>query len=118
MQSLESIKTKSQESLNRLVDLGKSQPPEVKIWGITGGAAVVGAMTVAALARAVLVIVATVANPPVAVAVGAVAGGIVGWSLMQKPQPAAQRTDEVLAAPDPVAVPDAAASEAPAINAG
>lgn len=86
MQSLESIKTKSQENLNRLVELGKSQPSEVKTWGVTGGAAVVGALTLAAVAQGVLAVLATLANPPVALAVGAVAGGALGWSLMQQPK--------------------------------
>jgi hypothetical protein len=85
MQSLETIKTKSQENLNRLVEMGKAQPTEVKTWGVTGGAAVIGAVTLAAIAQGVLAVLATLANPPVALAVGALAGGAIGWSLMQQP---------------------------------
>jgi hypothetical protein len=84
MQSLESIKDKGQESLNRLVDLGKSQPAEVQTWSVTGGAAVAGALAVMAVAKGVLAIVGTLANPPVALTVGALAGGAIGWSFMQK----------------------------------
>lgn len=90
MQSLETIKTKSQENLNRLVDLGKSQPAEVKTWGVTGAAAVGGALALAAVAQGVLAIIATIANPPVALAVGALAGGALGWSFMQKSQAATE----------------------------
>ena len=118
MQSLETIKNKGQENLNRLVDLGKAQPPEVQTWGVTGGAALVGAMALTAIAKGVLAVVATVANPPVALAVGALAGGVIGWSLMQKAQPAATSAVEALPATDPLPVSDVAVSDAPVVHEG
>jgi len=118
MQSLETIKNKGQENLNRLVDLGKAQPPEVKTWGVTGGAALVGAMALTAVAKGVLAVVATVASPPVALAVGALAGGAIGWSLMQKTQPVAESAVEGLPATASLPVPDVAVSEASVIHEG
>lgn len=82
MQTLETIKSKSQETINNLVEKGKEQPEEVKTWGITVGGAVVGAVAVAAIAKGVVAILATLASPPVALTVGAVGGGIVGWNFM------------------------------------
>ena len=87
MQSLETLKGKGQESVNRLVELGKSQPEAVQIWGITGAAALDGALAVAATAKGVLAIIGTVANPPVAITLGALAGGALGWSYTHKAAP-------------------------------
>ena len=86
MQSLETLKSKGQEGLNRLVDLGKSQPEEVQMWGVIGGAAIVGAVAVTAVAKGVVSVFATIASPPVALAIGAVTGGFLGWSFVQKNQ--------------------------------
>ena len=41
MQTLTTLKDKSQESFSHLVELGKQQPEEVRTWGLTAGAAVV-----------------------------------------------------------------------------
>ena len=87
MQSLETLKSKSQESVNRLVELGKSQPEQVQVWGITAGAALVGALAVAAAAKGTLAVIGTLANPPVAFTLGAVAGGALGWSYIHKATP-------------------------------
>lgn len=84
MQNLETIKAKSQESMSNLIERGKQQPEEVKTWGITAAAGVAGALAVTAVAKGVLAVAATIANPPVALAVGAVGGGVLGWSFMQK----------------------------------
>ena len=84
MQSLEALKSKGQESLNRLADLGRSQPEEVQMWSVIAGTAIVGALAVAAVAKGVVSVFAAVASPPVALAVGAVAGGALGWSLTKK----------------------------------
>ncbi len=82
MQTFETIKSKSQETINNLVEKGKEQPEEVKTWGVTAGGAVVGAVAVAAVAKGVVAILATLASPPVALTVGAVGGGIWGWNFM------------------------------------
>ena len=83
MQSLTTIKDKSQQIWNRLLEASKEQPEERKVWGITIAAAVVGGVTLAAVSKGVLAVVGTLAATPVALTVGALAGGAVGWSLMQ-----------------------------------
>lgn len=93
MQSLTTMKDKSQASWNRLVEAGKQQPEERKVWGVTIAAAVVGGLALAAVSKGVLAIVGTLAAPPVALTVGALAGGAVGWSFMQnQPTEAAPAT--------------------------
>lgn len=79
MQSLTTLKTKSQESLSRLTDTMKQPPSEVQLWGVVAAAAVVGGVAVAASAKGILAIVGTLALPPVALTVGAVGGGFLGW---------------------------------------
>jgi len=97
MQTLETMKSKSQESINRLVDLGKQQPEQVRTWGVAAGAALAGALALTAVAKGVLGVVATLANPPVALSIGALAGGVLGWSFMQKPQSDAPMGAEAVA---------------------
>ncbi len=96
MQTLTSIKDRGQESLNQLIELGKQQPEEVRTWGLTAGAAVAGALTLAAVAKGILAIIATLANPPVALSAGALAGGALGWSFMQKQQSSTATTADVM----------------------
>lgn len=98
MQSLTTLKAKSQESLSRLADTVKQQPPEVQLWGAVAAAAVVGGVVVAAGAKGVLAVVGTLAVPPVALTVGALGGGFLGWSFMQK-QTAQVAVQPVEAAP-------------------
>lgn len=83
MQSLTTLKAKSQESLNRLTETVKQQPPEVQLWGAVAVAAVIGGVVVAAGAKGVLAVVGTLAAPPVALTVGALGGGFLGWNFMQ-----------------------------------
>ncbi|MFZ4664534.1 MAG: hypothetical protein ACOYNY_46505 [Caldilineaceae bacterium] len=89
MQTLTAIKDKSQQSWNRLVEAGKDQPEERKVWGVTIAAAVVGSVALAAISKGVLAVIGTLAATPVALTVGALAGGAVGWSLMQNQPEAA-----------------------------
>ena len=97
MKNLESLKTRAQESLTHLVDLGKQQPEQVQTWGITAAAALAGALALTAVAKGVLGVVATLANPPVALTAGALGGGVFGWSLMQRStQPQASNTQEAV----------------------
>lgn len=117
MQSLETIKSKSQESLNHLIDLGKSQPPQVQTWGVTGGAALVGAVALAAVAKGVLAIIATIANPPVALAVGALAGGVAGWSFMQTPKSTEESAAVEMSTADAETIPTAVYQEEPVMGA-
>ena len=83
MKNLTDLKTAGQENLNRLVDLGKQQPQQVQTWGITAAAAVAGAVALAVTAQGLLAILATLAAPPVALAIGAIGGGVAGWSFIQ-----------------------------------
>lgn len=84
MQSLTTIKAKSQEGLTHLTNLIQQQPPEVQLWGVVGVAAVVGGVVVTAGAKGVLAIVGTLASPPIALTIGALGGGAIGWAFMQK----------------------------------
>ena len=97
MQTVETMKSKSQESINRLVHLAKQQPEQVRTWGVTVGAALTGALALTAVSKGILGVVATLANPPVALSVGALAGGVLGWSFMQKPQSDTQSMAEAVA---------------------
>ena len=98
MQSLTTIKTKSQESLTHLTATIQQQPPEVQLWGVVGVAAVVGGVVVAAGAKGVLAIVATLASPPIALTIGALGGGAIGWTFMQN-QTASTTAQPVATAP-------------------
>lgn len=108
MQNLNTLKTRSQESLAQLVDLGKQQPEQVQHWGVTVAAALAGALALTAVAKGVVGIVATLASPPVALTAGALGGGLFGWSFMQQRTQAAttsaedKLTADVAAALEPV----------------
>jgi len=97
MQTLESIKSKSQESINKLLEKGKEQPEEVKTWGVTAGGAVVGAIAVTAVAKGVIAVLATLAAPPVSLAVGAVGGGLLSWNYINGQGKAEQREEDAAA---------------------
>lgn len=89
MQNLESLKNKGQESISNLIEQGKQQPESVKLWGVTAAAGVGGAIAVSATAKAILAVIGTLASPPIALTVGAVGGGVLGWSWIQKQNEAA-----------------------------
>lgn len=93
MQSLETLKTKSQEGLNRLVEAGKQQRPEIQLWSVVAVSAVAGSILVSASAKGVLAVVGLLAATPVALTIGALGGGAVGWSIMQN------RTSDVVTQP-------------------
>ena len=111
MENVQNLKSIGQNSVNRLIDLGKQQPEEVKTWGITAAAAVGGALAVAATAQGILSIVATLAAPPVALTVGAVAGGLAGWSLLQH-----QKENKAAQAASANSQPSASENATPATN--
>lgn len=97
MQSLTTLKSKGQESFNRLLETGRQQPPEVQLWGIVAASAIVGGIAVAATAKGLLAILGTLASPPVALTIGALGGGALGWSFMQSQNPEA--TEQLATAP-------------------
>ena len=105
MQTLETIKSRSQETWNTLLEKGKEQPDDVKRWGVTAGGAIVGAVIVPAVAKGVVAILATLTAPPIALTVGAVGGGVLGWNWMQESTAASANA------------PAAPASGAPAVEA-
>lgn len=98
MQTIETLKAKSQETFNSLLEKSKEQPEEVKTWGVTAGGAVVGAIALAAVAKGVLAILATIASPPVALTVGAIGGGVLSWNFIQSQSKQSSATDEATAA--------------------
>ena len=104
MQTLETMKSRSQESINRLVNLGKQQPEQVQTWGITAAAAVAGAVALAATAQGLLAILVTLAAPPVALTVGAIGGGLAGWSFLQSRKTADATHHPEAVAPERVSV--------------
>ncbi|MEZ4709147.1 MAG: hypothetical protein R3A44_18210 [Caldilineaceae bacterium] len=55
MQMLETLKSKGQTSFTNLVSAANEQPDDVKLWGVTAGSAVVGAVAVNAAARGVTI---------------------------------------------------------------
>lgn len=96
MQTLDGLKAKGQASLTNLMDSIKEQPDDIKVWGVAAGSAVVGAVAVNAAARGVIAILGTLTSTPVALTVGAVGGGYLGWTYLQKLQAAeADSTDTI-----------------------
>ncbi|MEZ4868146.1 MAG: helix-hairpin-helix domain-containing protein [Caldilineaceae bacterium] len=82
MQTLETIKSRSQASFASLRERVQERPDEVKTWGVTAGGAVVGAVALNTVTSGVLAILSALATPPVALTVGAVGGGYLGWNYM------------------------------------
>lgn len=117
MEQINKLKEQGQVGFNRLRDAGKNQPGPVKLWAVTAGSAVAGGVLMAATANGMVALLATLASPPVALAVGALVGGAMGWVYMQ---PHAENGEEVTtpdasmaaAAPLP-ATPEAAAAPVP-----
>jgi len=88
MKNLETIKTKSQAGMTHLVELGQQSSPEMKTWGVTAATAAAGGIALAVTAKGVLAIVGILAAPPVALTVGALGGGVLGWRYLQRQSPA------------------------------
>lgn len=100
MQTLDDLKAKGQAGLTSLMGSVKERPDDVKVWGVAAGSAVIGAVAVNAAARGVIAILGTLASTPVALTVGAVGGGYLGWTYLQKWQ--AAEMNETDAAVEPV----------------
>ncbi len=84
MKSVTTFKTRGQETLDRLAEAGKQQPAQVQTFSATAAGAVIGGIILAAGAQGVLAVVALLAAPPVALTIGALGGGAVAWSYMQR----------------------------------
>lgn len=101
MQQLNELKDKSQQGLAQAVDAGKKQASKAKVLGVTAGSAVLGGVALTIAAPPLIALTSTLAAPPVALAVGAVAGGVLGWRIVRGK---AGRTNDTPAAPvQPVA---------------
>ncbi len=83
MQTIKTWTAKGQESLTHLVELGKQQPAQVQTWAVVGGAALAGGLVMGTVAKGVLAVVGTLASTPVSLTVGALAGGVAGWTYLQ-----------------------------------
>lgn len=99
MQTLETLKSKGQTSFTNLVDSAKERPDDVKLWGVTAGSAVVGAIAVNAAARGAIVLLSTLTAPPIAMTIGAVGGGYLGWQYMRERLPT--QAEESATVPEP-----------------
>ena len=75
MKILDNLKDKGQSGVNRVAQVSKGQPRKVKVWAITAGSAVAGGLAVTVL---------TLVAPPVGLAIGAVAGGALGWKFVHR----------------------------------
>lgn len=87
MQAAELFKHKSQAYVMPLWEKAKAQPQELKTWEITAGGALVGAVTMAKAGPGLLALLTLLAAPPVAVTVGALGGGWVGWRYLRTHPP-------------------------------
>ena len=86
MQTVETIKTSGQVRFTNFAEKAKAQSQDAKTWGVTASGALVGAAVVAATTQGVLALVALLAAPPVALTVGALGGGFMGWRYMRRRQ--------------------------------
>ena len=84
MQQLNELKDKSQQGLTQVVDASKQQAGKAKTFAVTAGSAIVGSIALAAAAQPIIALTSTLAAPPVALAVGAVAGGALGWRFVRR----------------------------------
>jgi hypothetical protein len=100
MKNLEALKSRSQENLAHLVDVGKQQSQQAKQWGVTAAATVAGALVMPAVAKGMLGVVALLTYPPVALTAGALGGGFFGWSFMQRRAQAQTKGNQEAVAPE------------------
>lgn len=85
MQNVQTLKNKGQERFAHLTENVPRVPSQAKTWGVTAGAAAAGALGLA-------VVGGLLASTPVALTVGAVTGGWLGWKYVHgQPQPEVSR---------------------------
>ena len=117
MQNLDTLKTRSQETVTNLIDRGKEQPDDVKALGVTAAAGVAGALVVTAGTKGLLAVVGLLANPPVALTIGALGGGALGWSYMQKQVESSAATNESESESSLASAADTSATDAATLDA-
>ena len=84
MQTIKTWTAKGQESLTHLVDLGKQQAEQMPSWAVISSAAVVGGVAMAAVAKSALSVAGVLTFAPTSVTIGALGGGLLGWSYIQR----------------------------------
>lgn len=83
------VETNKQNGLTNVITVLERvsvQPVAVKTWGVTAGSALIGATAMAVSAQGVLALATLLAMPPLAVTVGALGGGLLGWRYMRNQQ--------------------------------
>lgn len=85
MKNLNSI---GEQVVTQIKQLDTPQVGAIPSWGVTAAAALSGGIALNIAARGLLAVVATLTSPPVALSVGAIAGGFFGWRYTQRRQPA------------------------------
>ena len=69
MQTVKTLKSRSQDGLKQLLTLGKERPETIKTWGVTAGAAVAGGLAMSAGAPGLVAIFTSLASLPVSLMV-------------------------------------------------
>ena len=100
MQTVKTLKSRSQDGLKQLLTLGKERPETIKTWGVTAGAAVAGGLAMSAGAPGLVAIFTSLASLPVSLMVGAIGGGVLGWRYLKRQKTA--NTDTVPTAMNPL----------------
>lgn len=112
MQNLKTIKNRGQETMTNLMERTRQQPNSVKTVGVTAVTALGGAFVLSTVAKGVSTIVGVLTSPLIAVTVGAIGGGVLGWNYMKK-QAQSNRGEEI----SETVVPDNGAYEADTLEA-
>jgi len=86
MPVVETIKQNGLTTLVTALEKVRAEPTEVKTWGVPAGSALIGAMAMAVSAQGVLTLATFLAMPPLALTVGALGGGLLGWRYMRNQQ--------------------------------
>ena len=104
MQTITDLKDKGQQGLNQAVDAGKQHTSTAKLIGVTAGAAVAGSVAMVVVAPPAIALAATLLIPSVAMTVGAVTGGVLGWRWMRNRT--GEKAEAGTGSAEPVAVVD------------
>lgn len=86
MAAVETNKQHGQTNVITALERVSVQPAAVKTWGVTAGSALIGAMAMAVSAQGAFALATLLAMPPLAVTVGTLGGGLLGWRYMRNQQ--------------------------------
>lgn len=84
MSVVETIKQNGLTTLVTALEKVSAEPTEVKTWGVTAGGALIGAAAMAVSTHGLLTVVTFLSTPAVALTVGALGGGLLGWRYMRE----------------------------------